>query len=62
MLSKPYFPSNEVYTAAVGGNLAGVVGLVDLNTGVITPVATGFSGLHGLAFAPTPVEVVPDKR
>jgi hypothetical protein len=58
-LSKPYYPSNEVYTAS---NTHGVVGLVDLNTGVITAVATGFSGLHGLAFAPTSVEVVPDKK
>jgi hypothetical protein len=41
MLSKPYFPSNEVYTAANG---LGLVGLVDLNTGVITPVVEGFSG------------------
>jgi hypothetical protein len=59
MLSKPYFPSNEVYTAS---NTHGVVGLVDLNSGVITAVATGFSGLHGLAFAPISVEVVPDKK
>jgi len=59
MLSKPYFPSNEVYTAS---NTHGVVGLVDLNSGVITAVATGFSGLHGLAFAPTFVEIVPDKK
>jgi hypothetical protein len=37
MLSKPYFPSNEVYAAS---NTHGVVGLVDLNSGVITAVAT----------------------
>jgi hypothetical protein len=61
MLSKPYFPSNEVYTAA---NIVGDVGLVNLNTGVVTPVVTGFSfhGLHGLAFAPTSVAIVPDKK
>ena len=59
MLSKPYFPSNEVYTAS---NTHGIVGLVDLNTGIITPVATGFSGLHGLAFAPTSVAIMPDKK
>jgi hypothetical protein len=52
MLTKPYFPANEVYTAA---NVANVVGLVDLNTGVVTPIATGFKGVHGLAFSPTPV-------
>jgi hypothetical protein len=59
MLSKPYFPSNEVYTAS---NTHGVVGRVDLNSGVITPVATGFSSLHGLAFAPISVEIAPDKK
>jgi hypothetical protein len=54
MLTKPYFPANEVYTAA---NVANVVGLVDLNTGVVTPVVTGFKGLHGLAFSPTRVTI-----
>lgn len=54
MLTKPYFPANEVYTAA---NVANVVGLVDLNTGVVTPVATGFKGVHGLAFSPTQVSI-----
>lgn len=59
MLTKPYFPANEVYTAA---NVANVVGLVDLNTGVVTPVATGFKGLHGLAFSPTPVTIARKSR
>ena len=59
MLTKPYFPANEVYTAA---NVANVVGLVDLNTGVVTPVATGFKGLHGLAFSPTRVNIAPTAR
>jgi|SRR5215469_8791869 len=54
VLTKPYFPANEVYTAA---NVANIVGLVDLNTGVVTPVATGFAGLHGLAFSPTRVAI-----
>lgn len=54
VLTKPYFPANEVYTAA---NVANVVGLVDLNTGVVTPVVTGFQGVHGLAFAPTQVSI-----
>jgi len=54
MLTKPYFPSNEVYTAA---NVKNDVGLVDLNTGVVTPVVTGFQGVHGLAFAPTSVAI-----
>lgn len=54
LLTKPYFPSNEVYTAA---NVANVVGLVDLNTGVVTPVVTGFKGVHGLAFSPVRVTI-----
>ena len=54
MLTKPYFPANEVYTAA---NVANVVGLVDLNTGVVTAVATGFKGVHGLAFSPMRVSI-----
>ncbi|HWZ96132.1 MAG TPA: hypothetical protein VN025_00045 [Candidatus Dormibacteraeota bacterium] len=49
VLTKPYFPSNEIYTAA---NVVNQVGLVDLNTGVVTPIATGFKGVHGLAFSP----------
>jgi len=59
MLTKPYFPANEVYTAA---NVANVVGLVDLNTGVVTPVATGFKGVHGLAFSPTRVTIARTDR
>lgn len=59
MLTKPYFASNEVYTAA---NVVNDVGLVDLNTGVVTPVVTGFKGLHGLAFSPTRVTIArPEK-
>jgi hypothetical protein len=59
MLTKPYFPANEVYTAA---NVANVVGVVDLNTGVVTPVVTGFKGVHGLAFSPTRVTIVRTER
>jgi hypothetical protein len=55
-LKKPYFPSNEVYTAE---NVAGVVGLVDLNTGKVTAIATGFTSPHGLAFAPANVAIAP---
>ena len=54
LLTKPYFPANEVYTAA---NVANVVGLVDLNTGGVTPIATGFRGVHGLAFSPVRVTI-----
>jgi hypothetical protein len=56
LLTKPYFPANEVYTAA---DIVGDVGLVDLNTGVVTPVVTGFAGVHGLAFSPTTVAIAP---
>ena len=59
VLTKSYFPANEVYTAA---NVANVIGLVDLNTGVVTPVATGFKGVHGLAFAPTRVTIAGTDR
>jgi hypothetical protein len=59
LLTKPYFPSNEVYTAA---NVANVVGLVDLNTGVVTPVATGFQGVHGLAFSPTRLAIARSEK
>jgi hypothetical protein len=59
MLTKPYFPSNEIYTAA---NVANVVGLVDFNTGVVTAVATGFKGVHGLAFSPTRVTIARTDR
>ena len=54
VLTKPYFPSNEVYTAA---NVVNKVGLVDLNTGEVTPIATGFKGVHGLAFSPIRVAI-----
>ena len=53
-LTKPYFPTTEVYSAA---NVLGEVGLVDLNTGLFVPVAMGFMGVHGLAFSPTSVAI-----
>ena len=53
-LTKPYFPTTEVYTAA---NVLNAVGVVDLNTGLVVPVATGFAGVHGLAFSPTSVAI-----
>jgi len=55
-LTKPYFPPNEYYTAA---NVVNDVGLVNLNTGGVTPVVTGFAGVHGLAFSPTSVAIAP---
>jgi hypothetical protein len=59
MLTKPYFPSNEIYTAA---NVVNEVGLVDLNTGVVKPIATGFQGVHGLAFSPVRVAIASRDR
>jgi hypothetical protein len=59
VLTKPYFPSNEIYTAA---NVVNEVGLVDLNTGVVTPIVTGFQGVHGLAFSPIRVAIASRDR
>jgi hypothetical protein len=59
MLTKPYFPSNEIYTAA---NVVNTVGLVDLDTGAVTPIATGFKGVHGLAFSPIRVAIASRDR
>lgn len=59
VLTKPYFPSNEIYTAA---NVVNEVGLVDFNTGVVTPIATGFQGVHGLAFSPLRVAIASKDR
>jgi hypothetical protein len=55
-LTKPYFPANEIYGAEV---IANDVGLVDMNTGIVSPVVTGLNGPHGLAFAPTSVAIAP---
>jgi hypothetical protein len=50
VLTKPFFPpKSEASTAAVA---VGVVGLVDLKIGAVTPMVKGFSGVHGIAFAP----------
>jgi hypothetical protein len=54
-LTKPYFPPNEVYTAADANN---TVGLLDMNTGVITPVVTGLVNPEGMAFLPSPAGLV----
>jgi hypothetical protein len=55
-LTKPYFPANEIYGAEV---IANDVGLVDMNTGIVSPVVTGLNGPHVLAFAPTSVAIAP---
>jgi hypothetical protein len=56
-LTKPYFPANEVYTAA---DAVGDIGLLDMNTGNITPVVTGLEHPNGLAFSPTLVAIASD--
>jgi hypothetical protein len=58
VISKEAFASGVAYSAAVGApNSAGVsegfVGKLDLDSGYITPVATGFQSPHGMAFIPT---------
>jgi hypothetical protein len=58
MISKEAFASGVAYSAAVGApNSAGVsegfVGKLDLDSGYITPVVTGFQSPHGMAFVPT---------
>ncbi len=53
-LTKPYFPAPEVYTAA---DAVGDVGLLDMNTGNITPVVTGLIHPGGLAFSPLAVAI-----
>jgi len=50
-LTKPYFPP-EVYTVA---DAVGDIGLLDINTGNITPVVTGLVHPNGLAFSPSAV-------
>jgi hypothetical protein len=58
IISKEAFASGVAYSAAVGApNSAGVsegfVGKLDLDSGYITPVVTGFQSPHGMAFVPT---------
>ena len=58
IISKEAFASGVAYSAGVGApNSAGVsegfVGRLDLDSGFITPVVTGFQSPHGMAFVPT---------
>jgi hypothetical protein len=58
VISKEAFASGVAYSAGVGApNSAGVsegfVGTLDLDSGFITPVVTGFKSPHGMAFIPT---------
>ncbi|HLW69709.1 MAG TPA: hypothetical protein VKS22_03710 [Candidatus Binataceae bacterium] len=54
-LTKPYFPPSEVYTVA---DAVGDIGLLDMNTGIITPVVTGLVHPNGIAFSPAAVALV----
>lgn len=58
VIEKDAFASGVAYSAGVGApNSAGVsegfVGRLDLDSGYITPVVTGFQSPHGMAFIPT---------
>ena len=58
IISKTAFASGVVYSAGVGapdsaGVSEGFVGKLDLDSGYITPVVTGFQSPHGMAFIPT---------
>jgi hypothetical protein len=58
MIGKKAFASGVAYSAGVGApNSAGVsqgfVGRLDLDSGYITSVVTGFQSPHGMAFIPT---------
>ena len=51
-ISGSFTPGTLLITAASGSPVSGFVGTVDLATGNITPVATGFSSPTGLLFIP----------
>ncbi len=51
-ISGSFTPGTLFITAASGSPVGGFVGTVDLTTGDITPVATGFSSPTGLLFVP----------
>jgi hypothetical protein len=58
MIRKNRFIAGSAFTAAVGapdanGNSVGFVGVLDMNFGDITPIATGFQSPHGLGFVKT---------
>ncbi len=58
VIGKEAFASGVAYSAGVGApNSAGVsegfVGRLDLDSGYLTPVASGFQSPHGMAFIPT---------
>ncbi|HEX4219565.1 MAG TPA: hypothetical protein VHZ02_14415 [Acidimicrobiales bacterium] len=49
------FPVGTVFVSAPSDSgVAGFVGTLDLNTGTITPIATGFGSPQGLLFVPGP--------
>jgi hypothetical protein len=58
LIRKTAFVSGVPYSAGAGapdfeGNSEGFVGTLDLDSGYITPVVSGFQSPHGLAFVPT---------
>jgi hypothetical protein len=58
VISKTAFASGVPYSAGVGapdsqGNSVGFVGTLNLDSGYITTVVSGFQSPHGLAFVPT---------
>ncbi len=51
-ISGQFTPGTLFITAPSDSGVAGFVGTVNLTTGTITPVATGFNSPHGLLFIP----------
>jgi len=52
-LSIPEFPVGTVFTQTPDDSgIAGIVGIVDLGTGIITPIAHGFTKPTGMLFVP----------
>jgi hypothetical protein len=55
------FPTGTVFVAAPSGSgVQGFVGTLDLTTGTITPIATGFGSPQGLLFVPGAPAAGPD--
>lgn len=48
-ITAPFFQPGSPYSASDSG---GFVGSLDFETGVLTPIATGFASPHGMAFIP----------
>jgi hypothetical protein len=48
-ITAPFFQPGSPYAASDSG---GFVGSLDFETGILTPIATGFVSPHGMAFIP----------